>query len=144
MPRLLASITISILALAAAPVYAQEDTDWSKIELRATKVSGTVHMIDMTEGSSGFAGGNIGVSSGADGVVMIDAMFAPLAPKIRAILKSLTDKPVRFVINSHVHGDHTGGNAAFGDTATIIAHINTRTQLSTDGTDPDEKAAPAG
>ena len=67
----------------------------------------------MLEGS----GGNIGVSVGDDGVVMVDDEFAPLAPKIKAALKGITDKPLRFVLNTHFHGDHTGGNAPFGKDA---------------------------
>ncbi|MBI3650758.1 MAG: MBL fold metallo-hydrolase [Acidobacteria bacterium] len=122
---------------------AQEQEDWSKIQLKATKVAGSIYMIDMVEGGDGFAGGNIGVSIGSDGIVLVDDMFAPLAPKIFAVLKTLSDKPVRFVINTHVHGDHTSGNVAFGATATIIAHANTRQQLATQGADSKDKPVPA-
>src|SRR3954463_16116605 len=97
------------------PATAQQD--FSKVEIKATKVSGHVYML---EGS----GGNIGASIGEDGIVIVDDQFAPLAPKIKAALKDLTDKPVRFVLNTHFHGDHTGGNAQFGSEATIMAHEN--------------------
>jgi glyoxylase-like metal-dependent hydrolase (beta-lactamase superfamily II) len=128
----------------SAPAFAEEQPpDWSKIQLKATKVAGSVYMIDMVEGSGGFAGGNVGVSVGSDGIVLVDAMFAPLAPKILAVLKTLSDKPVRFVINTHVHRDHTDGNVAFGATASIVAHANTRQQLSGQGPDPEDKPAPA-
>ena len=75
------------------------------------------------------AGGNIGVSVGDDGIVIIDDEFAPLAPKIKEALKAITDKPIRFIINTHYHGDHTGGNAIFGKDAPIIAHDNARKRL---------------
>src|SRR5215467_14490857 len=112
------------LSLLATGVLAQED--FSKVQIKVTKVAGTVYML---EGS----GGNIGVSAGEDGIVIIDDQFAPLAPKIKEALKSITDKPLRFVINTHFHGDHTGGNAQFASDATIIAHDNVRERLQEGG-----------
>ena len=106
--------------------HASAQQDFSKVEIKATKVAGNVFML---EGS----GGNIGVSVGEDGIVIVDDQFAPLAPKIRAALKGITDKPLRFVLNTHFHGDHTGGNAEFGPEAPIIAHENVRKRLQ-DGT----------
>src|SRR5580765_1856118 len=114
----------AVLMLSAAFACAQQNFD--KVEIKVTKVAGTVYML---EG----AGGNIGVSVGEDGVVIVDDQFAPLAPKIRAALKSITDKPLRFVLNTHFHGDHTGGNAQFGSEATIIAHENVRKRLQEGG-----------
>src|ERR1043166_214959 len=92
-------------------------TDWSKIQLKVTKVNGNVYML---EG----AGGNIGVSVGPDGILIVDDQYAPLADKIRAALKTLGDGKLKFILNTHWHGDHTGGNAAFGPEAAIIAHDN--------------------
>jgi glyoxylase-like metal-dependent hydrolase (beta-lactamase superfamily II) len=114
------------LALSAAPLFAQE-TDWSKIETKVEKVSGSVYML---YGVGGFAGGNIGVSVGEDGVVLVDDQFEPLVPKIEAALKGLTPKPVRFVLNTHFHGDHTHGNKVFGRTATLVAHDNVRKRMA--------------
>src|SRR5437868_11584474 len=108
--------------LFVAPCFAQQD--FSKVEIKVTKVAGSVYML---EGS----GGNIGVSVGEDGIVMVDDQFAPLAPKIKAALKGITDKPLKFVLNTHFHGDHTGGNAPFGAEAPIIAHENVRKRLQT-------------
>jgi glyoxylase-like metal-dependent hydrolase (beta-lactamase superfamily II) len=79
-------------------------------------------------------GGNIGVSVGRDGILLVDDQYAPLAPKIRAALRSIAgDRPVRFVLNTHWHGDHTGGNEIFGERAPIIAQENVRKRLITGG-----------
>jgi cyclase len=106
-------------------VSTQAQTDFSKVEIKATKVAGNVYML---EG----AGGNIGVSVGDDGMLIVDDQFAPLADKIRAALKGIADKKLHFILNTHWHGDHTGGNVAFGPEATIIAHDNVRKRLSTE------------
>src|SRR5213592_3240962 len=97
---------LTLMALAVpASVYAQAP-DFDKVEIKVTKVAGSVYML---EG----AGGNIGVSVGDDGIVVVDDEFAPLAPKIKEALKTISNKPVKFVINTHFHGDHTGGNEIF-------------------------------
>lgn len=76
------------------------------------------------------AGGNIGVSIGDDGLFMVDDQFAPLSDRIQATIATITDMPVHFVINTHHHGDHTGGNENFGAAgAHIVAHENVRTRL---------------
>ena len=78
-------------------------------------------------------GGNIGVSIGDDGVFIIDDQFAPMTDKINAAIAELSDQPVRFVINTHWHGDHTGGNENYGKAgAVIVAHDNVRKRMSTD------------
>jgi len=104
-----------------------QDQDFSKVQMKVTKVAGSVYML---EG----AGGNIGASVGYDGIVIVDDQYAPLADKIKAALQGITDKPVRFVINTHYHGDHTGGNAIFQQTAPIIAQDNVRKRLQEGGT----------
>lgn len=102
--------------------------DFSKVEIKVTKVSGNIYML---EG----AGGNIAASVGEDGIVIVDDQFAPLAEKIQAALKGITDKPVRFIINTHYHGDHTGGNEAFTNQgSTVIAQDNVRKRLESGGT----------
>jgi cyclase len=102
-------------------VYAQRD--YSKVEIKATKLADKIYMLD---GS----GGNIGVSVGEDGVLIIDDQFAPLADKIKAAIGKLGGSEPTFVLNTHHHGDHTGGNAAFGEKAVIVAHENVRKRLS--------------
>ena len=103
-----------------------QDEDFSKVQIKVTKVAGSVYML---EG----AGGNIGASVGDDGIVIVDDQYAPLAEKIQTALKGITDKPVRFVINTHYHGDHTGGNEYFQKQAPIIAHDNVRKRLEEGG-----------
>src|ERR1700756_2895904 len=118
-----------VAAGAFAPAWGTQDQDFSKVQIKATKVAGNIYML---EG----AGGNIGASIGEDGIVIVDDQFAPFAERIQASLKALgiTDKPVRFVINTHYHGDHTGGNAPFSNAgSTVIAQDNVRKRLETGG-----------
>ena len=117
-------VLLVVLLLVAVPVKAQQP-DYSKVQIKATKVAGNVYML---EG----AGGNIGVSVGADGILIVDDQFAPLAEKIRSSLQTLNPGKLRFILNTHFHGDHTGGNVAFGPEGTIIAHDNVRKRLSTE------------
>ena len=124
---------ISVLAAAAmllSRAASAQEQDFSKVQIKVSKVSGNIYML---EG----AGGNIAASVGEDGIAIVDDQFAPLADKIQAALKELkiTDKPVRFVINTHYHGDHTGGNEPFNNAgSTVIAHDNVRKRLETGGT----------
>jgi glyoxylase-like metal-dependent hydrolase (beta-lactamase superfamily II) len=104
-----------------APPPAADDK-FANVTIKVNKVAGNVYML---EG----AGGNIAVSVGEDGIVIVDDQFAPLAPKIKEALKSLGDRPLRVVLNTHWHGDHTGSNAVFGRSATIVAHDNVRKRL---------------
>ncbi len=113
-------VALAFMCLFAAVLAAQ---DFSKVEIKVQKVAGSVYLLTG-------AGGNIGVSVGEDGIIIVDDQFAPLAEKIRAALKGISDKPVRFVINTHWHGDHTGGNPQFGETSTIIAQTNVRKRLA--------------
>ena len=89
------------------------------------------------------AGGNIGVSVGSDGLLIVDDQFAPLADKIRAALKGLSQGDLAFVLNTHWHFDHTGGNEAFGSEATIIAHDNVRKRMEKGQTLRGEQVPPA-
>jgi cyclase len=121
MKRFLLFTFSTLLCLQAAGARAQQDL--SKVEIKATHVAGNIHML---EGS----GGNIGVSVGADGILIVDDQFAPLADKIRVALKKLGEGKLKYVLNTHWHGDHTGGNKEFGPEAPIIAHDNVRKRLA--------------
>ena len=120
-----------LLATANAPA---QPRDFSKVEIKATAVAGNIHML---EGS----GGNIGVSTGPDGVLIVDDQFAPLAEKIAAAIEKLDSGPIKFVLNTHWHGDHTGGNGYFGKKASIVAHANVRKRLA-DKSDTPKEALP--
>ncbi len=111
--------------LALAPL-AHAQQDFSKVEVKIEKLSPTTYMLIG-------AGGNVGLSVGEDAVFVIDDQFAPMAPKLKAAIASLTRKPVQFVLNTHFHFDHTGGNEAFGsDGALIVAHDNVRRRMSSE------------
>src|SRR5947199_1419151 len=116
-------VLISFLVLAVSLATAQ---DFSKVEIKVQKVSGTVYMLEAV-------GGKGAASVGEDGSVSVDDEFLPLADKIEAALKGVTDKPIKFVLNTHWHGDHTGGNEHFGAEAPIIAQENVRKRLKEGG-----------
>lgn len=121
MLRLLLPLLFALLAGASSA-----QTDWSQVEIKAQKISDSLYMLTG-------AGGNIGLSVGDDAVFIVDDQFAPMAPKIRAAVAALTRKPVQFVLNTHFHFDHTGGNEAFGsEGALIVAHDNVRRRMGSD------------
>ena len=121
MKRLLLIFAITIIWPCSS--YKAHAQDFSKVEIKATRVSGAVYML---EGS----GGNIGASVGPDGILIVDDQFAPLADKIKIALKTLGEGKLKFVLNTHYHGDHTGSNVVFGPDAPIIAQTNVRKRLS--------------
>ena len=99
---------------------AQQNFD--DVQIATTHVAGPVYMFEGSEG-------NIGVSAGQDGILIVDDQYAPLAAKILAALQKLDKGELQFILNTHYHGDHTGGNEILGQSAPIIAHTNTRTRL---------------
>jgi glyoxylase-like metal-dependent hydrolase (beta-lactamase superfamily II) len=115
-------VAASAAPAASASAAPAADDKFAKVVIKVEKVGGSVYML---EGS----GGNIGVSVGEDGIVLVDDEFAPLAPKIKEALRGITDRPIKVVLNTHWHGDHTGGNAIFGAEAPIVAHENVRKRL---------------
>jgi glyoxylase-like metal-dependent hydrolase (beta-lactamase superfamily II) len=128
------NVIIVLAALTATSLFAQQD--FSKIEIKVTKVAGNVYMLTG-------AGGNIGVSAGDDGIVIVDDQFAPLAPKIKEALHGITARPIKFIVNTHYHGDHTGGNEIFGKEAPIIAHENVRKRLASGSKNAGGETPPA-
>ena len=99
--------------------------DLSKVEIETQKVNSHVYMLKG-------AGGNIAVSAGPDGVLMIDDQFKELSTKIKSAISKISKKPIKFLINTHWHYDHTGSNAFFGKDTLIVAHENVRKRLSKD------------
>ncbi|MEO1013718.1 MAG: MBL fold metallo-hydrolase [Pseudomonadota bacterium] len=99
--------------------------DFSNVEIEAQDLGGGVYMLTG-------AGGNLGLSVGADGAFLVDDQYAPLTEKIVAAIREITDSPIEFVVNTHWHGDHTGGNEKLGEAgAHIVAHDNVRARLKT-------------
>jgi cyclase len=118
--------TAAILALAATAPAALAQQNFDKVTIETTDLGNGLYMLTG-------AGGNLGVSAGADGVFLIDDQYAPLTDKIRAAIAKISDKPLRYVINTHWHGDHTGGNENLGKAgAVIVAHENVRERMSTE------------
>jgi len=116
----------------ASPALAQRD--FSTVEVSSQKVAGAVHMLSTD------VGGNIGVSAGDDGILIVDDQFAPLVDKIRAALQAISPGDLEFVVNTHWHGDHTGGNEILGNEALIVAQTNVRKRLMSGATG--ERAVP--
>jgi glyoxylase-like metal-dependent hydrolase (beta-lactamase superfamily II) len=113
-----------VTAACIGGAYAAQQQDFSKVEVKTTDLGHDTYML---EG----AGGNVTVAVGTDGVIMVDAQFAPMHDKLKAAIAKITDKPVKYLINTHYHGDHTGGNAAFGKEGVIIvAHQNLKNRLA--------------
>jgi glyoxylase-like metal-dependent hydrolase (beta-lactamase superfamily II) len=112
----------AVLVLTPLVLTAQVNMD--TVQIRAQQLAPNLYVLFGN-------GGNIGVSVGSDGAFIVDDQFAPLSEKIRAAIAKVTDKPVRFVVNTHWHGDHVGGNENFGVSgAVIVAHENVRKRMS--------------
>src|SRR5262245_22748413 len=113
-------VFLGALAAAGAIAHAQGAQDFSKVQIKASKITDKLYTL---EGQ----GGMIGVLIGPDGVFMVDTQFAPLSDKIAAAIKQITPQPIKFIVNTHVHGDHTGGDENFGKMgATIISREELR------------------
>jgi cyclase len=98
--------------------------DWDRIQIKTTDLGNNTYML-------AGQGGNITLAVGSDGIIMVDSQFAPLSDKIKAAIKAISALPVKYLVNTHFHGDHTGGNASFArDGATVVAHDNIRVRLA--------------
>ena len=123
-------LTAAVVGL-SAPVMAQQQPtppvgpDFSKIVVKTYDLGHRTYMLE------GF-GGNVTLAIGDDGVIMVDSQYAPMHDKLKAAIAALTPLPVRYLIDTHLHGDHTGGNALFAaDGAVIVGHENLRSRLAT-------------
>jgi len=122
----LAALAGATMAFAGA-AYAQQPVDWDKVQIKTTDLGHNTYML---EGQ----GGNITVAVGTDGIIMVDTQFAPLSDKIKAAIKQISPLPIKYIVNTHFHGDHTGGNANFQkDGAIVIAQDNIRLRLTAGG-----------
>ena len=131
MNRVRIAVAATVMAL-SAPVFAQQPpaasppppVDFSKVEIKTTDLGDNVYML---EGQ----GGNITVAVAKDGIIMVDGEFAPLHDKIKAAVAAVSNQPIKYLVNTHFHGDHTGGNEPFAkDGVTVVAEINVRNRLA--------------
>jgi cyclase len=121
---LIAAAALAVPALAQQQATPPVGPDWAKITVKTTDLGNRTYML---EGQ----GGNVTVAVGDDGVIMVDGQFAPMHDKLKAAIAALTPLPVKYLVNTHHHGDHTGGNAAFAaDGATVVGHVTERELLA--------------
>jgi cyclase len=114
MHTLVARISLAAVLAAACTAHAQQQPpDFSKVDIKTTQLAPDFYTLEGL-------GGTVSVLTGADGVLLVDSQFAPLTDKLVAAIKKITNKPIRFLINTHLHGDHTGGNENFAKLGTII------------------------
>ena len=116
-------ITGIIFTLSSLAIHSVQADKYDNVQIKTHAVSGDVYML---EGS----GGNIGVLATSEGLLLVDDQFKPLAEKIEGAMKNIVNKPLKFIVNTHMHGDHTGGNSHFSHHAPIFAHTNVRKRLS--------------
>src|ERR1044072_9461861 len=126
------AFALATMLLLAPAAYAQQQplapppplVDWEKVQIKTTDLGNNTYML---EGQ----GGNITVAVGTDGIIMVDGQFAPLSDKIKAAIKAISPLPIKYLINTHYHGDHTGRNENFAkDGVTVVAHDNLRVRLA--------------
>src|SRR6201996_7787100 len=99
-------------------------TDFSKVEIKTTDLGDNMYMLEGL-------GGNITVAVAKDGIIMVDGQFAPLHDKIKAAIANVSNQPMKYLINTHFHGDHTGGNAPFAkDGVTVVSEVNVKKRLA--------------
>src|SRR4030081_733559 len=121
---------IALAAFAGAAVLmsgtadAQQGVDFSKVEVKISDLGNKTYRL---EG----AGGNVTVAVGSDGIIMVGGQFAPVRDKLKAAIATLSDQPIKYLINTHFHGDHVGGNGPFqADGVTVVAQDNIRVRLA--------------
>jgi glyoxylase-like metal-dependent hydrolase (beta-lactamase superfamily II) len=121
--RLVMGVALLAAMAGASCAFAQQQ-DFSKVEIKTTRIADNFYTLDGQ-------GGTISVLAGADGLVLVDSQFAPLGDKLIAAVKGISPRPIRFLVNTHVHGDHTGGNENFAKTgATLLGRDQLRWRLA--------------
>lgn len=124
MSKLTQAAVVAAVLLYAGAASAQQAVDWDKIQIKTVDLGHNTYMLQGR-------GGNITIAVGTDGIIMVDSEFAPLADKIKAAIRAISPLPIKYLINTHFHGDHTGGNAEFAkDGAVVVAQDNIRVRLA--------------
>ena len=124
-----ALFALALPAYAQAPATPPVGPDWSKAEVKTTDLGNRTYML-----SNGISG-NVTVAVGDDGIIMVDGQHAPMHDKLKAAIAALSPQPIKFLVNTHLHGDHTGGNLGWAkDGITIVAHTNVKTRLAAGST----------
>ena len=123
--KLFISISIIFIFSLCHGTFQEDRPDLSNVKIITTHVAGNIYVLEAT----GDVAGNIAVSAGPDGILMVDTQFAPLSDLIRAELKKITKGKIKFIINTHHHADHTHGNMALGKSSIIISHANAQKRL---------------
>jgi cyclase len=123
------------VALLPCSALAQRQIDWEKVQVKTQKLDENVYLLQFAspEGLGANVGGNVGALVSEDGIAIVDCGYAPAAPKLEAALRAISEKPIKYLLNTHWHGDHTGANAYFGKTAVIIAQDNARKKMKKGG-----------
>lgn len=126
-------VLISLAVPCAA--FAQRNVDWDKVQIKTERLDANVYLLQFVgpEGAAGNVGGNVGALIADNGIAIVDCGYAPAAPKLEAALKAISDKPVKYILNTHWHADHSGADAFFGKSAIIIAQENARKKMEKGG-----------
>jgi cyclase len=117
---------LSVVLFMALPVFGQQNVDWSQVQVKVQKLTDNAYDLSFSNETGANVGGHVGVFVGYQCIAIVDSGYAAAAPKLEAALKTISDKPVKYLLNTHYHGDHSEGNIYFGKTAIIIAHDNAR------------------
>src|SRR5258706_6638238 len=146
--RQLPLVALVAVALSAGARAQGQGTDYSKIDITAEKVAPNLYMLSgsagLDPGHQDAAGGRIGVLAGPDGIFMVDAQYAQLTDKVVAAIRKISPGPIRFLTNTHIHIDHTGGNANFVKMgATLFAREELREEMLHPPAPASGNAAPA-
>jgi cyclase len=129
--RKLSLVLLALFSLALAVFAQQRTVDWDKVQLNVQKLTESVYMIQGSGVSAAI--GNVGVLVADDGLVLVDCEYFELGPKLETAVKKISDKPIKYVFNTHWHGDHTGGDAYFGAKAIVVAQDNARIMMEKGG-----------
>lgn len=127
---------LAALAFLPSLALAQRQIDWDKVQVKTQKLDENVYLLQFLgpDGPGGNVGGNVGALISDDGIAIVDCGYAPAAPKLEAALKAISDRPIKYLLNTHWHGDHTGADGYFGAKGTvIIAHENARKKMEKGG-----------